>query len=448
MEPESDGALPERLRCLLEHDSGRKASDCCVLIPSGRSEEMLEKHLSILANQDSLDFDVLVIGIPPKAKARGFNLLVYREKFPLGSSGAFGIGQVLAYCLGYECIVNADIDCFPVSRDLLGQLRAAAKKTGKAVFPASVFDSNDPKANRNYIVNHYGFVPREIYRRFGFANFRFFKGGEDAELQGRLEMEGAVARCDSALVEHRNLESNHIDTMRLGGNKYIYYSKNFIIANLFLAGYSLRNLRIATALRYYFSVVYSFLLFWLIYRNYPDILGPVFFDGLALKMDTHYAPRTTRIAELGKTAGMKVTEVCIEGEKAGGIAFRPKSYLIGSSRLLGVEDFARMFLKVAFLRSDYLRLSPRFVDEYKFFIQYLILLKPVEYLDGKVYTEKMGIFWLAVNVALYLVALPVLAIVAAAGVLASAFRRSYPITRSNLEMHLVGFQACLSNSAK
>ena len=442
MEPESDGALPERLRCLLEHDSGRKASDCCVLIPSGRSEEMLEKHLSILANQDSLDFDVLVIGIPPKAKARGFNLLVYREKFPLGSSGAFGIGQVLAYCLGYECIVNADIDCFPVSRDLLGQLRAAAKKTGKAVFPASVFDSNDPKANRNYIVNHYGFVPREIYRRFGFANFRFFKGGEDAELQGRLEMEGAVARCDSALVEHRNLESNHFDAMLLPGNKYIFYSKNFIIAHILLCGYAVRRGKAAGAARHFAVTIYSLLLYWLIYNNYPDFLVPIFRDGLMLKTDGYYA-RSTHLHEI-PDSGTQL-RLSVEGEEAGGIQFRPKSWLIRGNRAVGACYLASMCGKIALTRADCLAPSEKFLNDYKFFIQYLMLLRPMKYRDGKVYSEKSGVWRLALNMALFAFALPFLALAALLGVARAALQKDFPVSERNLGRNIAAFLTYISN---
>jgi len=436
------------LGCLLAHVRGKKMSDCCVSIPSGHSLEMIGKHLALLSRQEEADFDVLIIGKCPESGYAGLNLLVYEEKYPLGSSGAFGLGQVTAYALGYEYIINADIDCFPVSRNLVKHLRETAEMTGKAVFPVSVFDSSGSleKANKNYIVNHYGIVPRGIYRKFGFANFRFVKGGEDAELQGRLEMENAVAHDTEVVVEHRNLESNHIDAMLLMKNKYIYYSKNFIIANILLSGYALKTGRLISSARYFATTIYSLLLYWIIYNNYRDFLAPIFFDGLRLKMDCSYAPRSTRLKELPKGGHDKCTLLSIEGEGKEGLQFKPKTYLMGANRLAGVAYLAIMCGKVIFERATYLKMTDRFMDEYKFFIQYLILLKPLEYRDGKVYSEEMGPIRIGINALVFAIMLPVIVPIAIVDVFIAACQKTYPITEKNLKENIRAFHAQISRN--
>jgi hypothetical protein len=399
----------------------------------------LDKHLTYLQAQDTRAFDVLVIGKAP-TNTFDLNVLVYSEAFPIGSSGGFGLGQVLGYTLGYKYLINADIDCFPISKNVISTLLTRVAETGKVILPASVFDSSwdMSKTNKNYIVNHYCIVPREIYEKFGVANFRFFKGGEDWELQCRLDMEKVIVREPSILVEHKSFQSNHIDTMLLPGSKYIFYSKNYILANILLSGYALRKLRFITAFKYFYVVISGFLMYFLIYHNYEDLLTPIFMDGLTFNVDARYKPRTSRIAtidleaerarrhEIGDSP-LNGVVLSINGE---GIAFK-HGIEVKRNRISGAIYLLKMYLKIA-LRGDiptgkvgdtwvdYLIPTKEFLDEYKFFISYLILLRPMQYIDGKIYTEKMGLLKIMFNIALFALASPVVIILTGLNILYAA----------------------------
>lgn len=431
---------------ILKLEKGAKKNDTCIVIPSGHSSELLDKHLTYLKEQDTRAFDVLVIGKAP-TNTFDLNVLVYSEAFPIGSSGGFGLGQVLGYTLGYKYIVNADIDCFPISKNVMSTLLTRVAETGKVVLPTSVFDSSWDlsKTNKNYIINHYAIVPREIYEKFGFANFRFFKGGEDWELQCRLQMENVIVREPSILVEHKSFESNHIDTMSLPGSKYIYYSKNYILANMLLSAYSLKTLRIFNAIKYFYVVMSGFLMYWLIYHNYSDLLRPIFFDGLGFSMDARYKPRTTRIATISPE---NLNGVALSVETWGGIVFK-RGIEVKRNKLFGAIYLLKMYLTIAFKGLtptgkpgdtcvDYVIPSKDFLDEYKFFIQYLILLRPIMYLDGKIYSEDMGLVKLALNIGLFALVSPFVAVLTAADILYAAIA-PFPIRVNNLEMHMKKF---------
>ena len=443
---------------ILKHESGTKRNDTVVIIPSGHSAELLDKHLTYLQAQDTRAFDVLVIGKAP-TNTFDLNVLVYSEAFPVGSSGGFGLGQVLGYTLGYKYLVNADIDCFPISKNVMSVLLSKVVETGKVVLPASVFDSSwdMSKTNKNFIVNHYCIVPREIYERYGFANFRFFKGGEDWELQCRLQMEGVIVREPSILVEHKSFESNHIDTMLLGGSKYIYYSRGYVLANIFLIGHALRHFRFITAVKYWFVTFCSFLMYILIYRNYDELLKPIFFDGLTCNIDARYKPRTSRIAtidlvteqirraNIGNTP-LNGVVVSIDGE---GIAFK-HGIEVKRDRIKGAIYLLWMYLKIAFggtlptgkvgdVGADYLIPTKEFLDEYKFFISYLILLRPIQYSDGKVYSEHMGLWGIVINVGLFALASPVIAVLIILNALYAMTFLPFPITVKNLSENLKKF---------
>ena len=443
---------------ILKLESGVKKNDCCIIIPSGHSSELLDKHLTYLQLQDTRAFDVLVIGKAP-TNTFDLNVLVYSEAFPIGSSGGFGLGQVLGYTLGYKYLINADIDCFPISKNVMSTLLTRVAETGKVVLPASVFDSSWDleKTNKNFIVNHYAIIPREIYEKYGFANFRFFKGGEDWELQCRLQMENVIVREPSILVEHKSFESNHIDTMSLPGSKYIYYSKNYILANMLLSGYALRKLRFITAFKYFYVTMSGFLMYWLIYHNYDDLLTPIFVDGLNFNMDARYKPRTSRIAEFELPSvnlldlnGSVITPLGLAlnvGEELASdfgdydrlITFKRGIEVKHGNRLAGALYLLKMYLKIAFSGTAYLKPSKQFLDEYKFFIQYLLLLKPMKYSDGKIYTEKMGFAKLVFNIGVFALLSPVVFLMTGLDILNSAFA-PFPITIANLEQHIKAFK--------
>jgi len=443
---------------ILKKEIGEKKNNCCIIIPSGHSPELLDKHLTYLQAQDTHAFDVIIIGKAPSRMPEDLNLLVYSEAFPIGSSGAFGLGQVLGYSLGYKYIVNADIDCFPISKNVMSVLLSRVVEEEKVILPASVFDStwDMSKTNKNFIINHYAIVPREIYEEFGFANFRFFKGGEDWELQCRLQMEKVIVREPSILVEHKSFESNQIDTMLLPGSKYIYYSKNYILANTLLSGYALSKFRFLTSFKYFFVTSSAFLMYYLIYHNYDDLLNPIFGDGLSFRVDARYKPRTSRIAELklqvvdlSESIGKKLlplgTILTVGDEKISlseydsAINFKHGIEVKQSNRLFGALYLLKMYLKIAMSGATYLYPTKQFLDEYKFFIQYLILLRPIKYSDGKIYTEKMGLLKIIFNIITFMLAYPIIAVIIVMNIVYAMIFLPFPISNKNMEANIKKF---------
>ena len=430
---------------LLGKPTGSRKNPCCIVIPAGNETAMLEKHLRLLSMQTTKEFDVLVVG----RKARvpnGMNARFCEERRPVGSSGGFGLGQVQAYLLGYEYIISADLDCFPISKGLVERLVADAKKTGKVAMPLSLFDRGyDPRKSRqNHIINHYGTASRKVLESCGFMDFRFFKGGEDVEMQKRLEECGLVFRDASLLVEHKNKECNHLETMSLAGSKFLYYSKNFIIANLRLSAYCLRRGRAASAAKYFLSTLAALANYLVVYRNHRDLLAAAFFDGLSLNMGKVYCARETAIERMPQARGRGV-QVRVEGERGGdgGICFKPKEWLLSQGKPSAMLHLASAMVAVAASRADYLEPTPKFLDDYKFFIKYLVLAKPIKYTDGRLYREKGGLVGVALSLVLALALLPLLIAVSAAMVALCLFDSSSPVTVSNLAKNLGRFSAYL-----
>ena len=435
---------------LLGPSAGSRKSSCCIVIPAGNEAAMLEKHLELLSRQTTKEFDVLVVGKPAKVPA-GMNVMFYEERRPVGSSGGFGLGQVQAYLLGYEYITSADLDCFPISGNLVEGLVADAKATGKVAMPLSLFDRGyDPKKSRqNHIINHYGTASRKVLESCGFMDFRFYKGGEDVEMQKRLEECGLVFRDASLLVEHKNKECNHLETMSLAGSKFLYYSKNFIIANLRLSAYCLKKGRLPSAAKYFLSTLAAFASYLVVYRNHHDLLAAAFIDGLSLNMGKVYCARKAAIERLPEARG-KGVEVLVDGEKGSrsAVYFKPKEWLLVNGKLSAFLSLALATARAAASRADFLEPSPKFLDDYKFFIQYLVLVKPIKYTDGRIYREKGGLPGIALSIAVSLAMLPLLFAACLAAVAVCMLDRSSPVAVSNLAENLGRFGAYLGKMEK
>ncbi len=435
---------------LLGKPTGSRKNICCIVIPAGNEAAMLEKHLELLSRQTTKGFDVLVVGKPVKVPA-GMNVRFCEERRPVGSSGGFGLGQVQAYLLGYEYITSADLDCFPISSNLVERLVADAKRTGKVAMPLSLFDRGyDPKKSKqNHIINHYGTASRKVLESCGFMDFRFYKGGEDVEMQKRLEECGLVFRDADLSVEHKNKECNHLETMSLAGSKFLYYSKNFIIANLRLSAYCLRKGRLPSAAKYFLSTLAALANYLVVYRNHHDLLAAAFIDGLSLNMEKVYCARKATIECLSEARGKGVA-VLINGEKGGkdAVYFKPKEWLLSHGKPSAILHLASAMVRVAANRADYVEPSPKFLDDYKFFIQYLVLVKPIKYTDGKLYRERGGLLGIALSCAISLAMLPMLFAACLAMVAICLLDRSSPVAVSNLAENLGRFDSYLMKMEK
>ena len=128
------------------------------------------------------------------------NILHVRERGLNGCAGAFYIGEKTAMDEGYENIILADDDCFPVSNNLLKKIVHALESGKKLVLPYTMYGR---KFFRYDVVHHYGGFSREVFEKSGMTYFPLGFGGEDLELKNRIEKNGFKVFRISARAEHR-----------------------------------------------------------------------------------------------------------------------------------------------------------------------------------------------------------------------------------------------------
>jgi len=407
--------------------SGKRKNDIAIVIPSADSVELLEAHLRILANQDYKKFDIIIIGKMPNSVPRELNLILYDEIYPLGSSGGFGIGQVLAYFLGYEYVINSDVDATPISKNLVRHLFETAKSSGKAVFPKSVQYKGYPLCG--YIINQYGICPRSLLTEFGFIYFRLFRGSEDVDYCERLVMEGKVIYDESVLVRHKSHIFDYISLLRSHGNKYIYYKKSEMLAQILLISYSIRHLRFTNAAKHFLSAFLSAVKTRIFYSQYDDILRPVICEAMHLDMSKASSARTSTLTEAKETG--KPVKLSVSGESS-------TSGVVFASGNNGLANVAPM-IKALFSHGDYFSPTAKFLYERGDLLPLLLLSKPLKYSDGKIYSSGLSHAQVAANLIKTIILMPYFLFSIAVSVL-RAFRLDYPITRKNLGKNLLLFE--------
>ena len=425
---------------LVYHNSGRKKNDCAIVIPSANAVELLEDHLSLLAKQTTRDFDVIIIGEAPNRAPTGLNLIIYKEKYPLGSSGGFGLGRLLAHSLGYDCIMNADIDCFPVSSNLVKKLEDLAKAEQKMVVPFSAPNSRcmpdestgKPGGSTGYGTNQYGAVPRSVLERSGFEYFRLFKGAEDHELFERLGMDDLLLCTNEVRVLHKSQLFDYIALLKFHGNKYIYYKKSAVIAKILLTSYALRKGMPVRAVKYALDAYSDVIKTQLFYSNYPDITKPVY-EALFLGMDGVSVARTTSLAIFKPPAGAKKLVLSF-GEKAGEqtLDFTVGTGTLGKMRLLTI------LWKAVLSDADYFEPTEKFLKSQARFFPILLMIKPMRYSDGIVYSSGMA-GWQAPSNAIKTALLSPFIILVLLSSIIKAGVIAYPAKLENLEDNLLKF---------
>ena len=231
------GNYEKTLYKLVRHVSGKKKNDCVLVIPCAESDSAFAgRHLAVLEKQTTDKFDVLIIsGKPLKFKTK-VNVLYFRENYPLGSSGGFGLGQVLGYTLGYEYVMATDVGVTPCSNDVIETLKRRAAAEQKLVVPLSMGlkeEIGNPE--------QYGICPRKVLEEDGFLFFRLYKGGEDGEYMNRLIMDGKFVVERTVGIQHEVLSPDIIAVLKSRGNKHIYYKKSNVLNHITLANITVQG---------------------------------------------------------------------------------------------------------------------------------------------------------------------------------------------------------------
>ncbi|MBS3068952.1 hypothetical protein J4441_01155 [Candidatus Micrarchaeota archaeon] len=158
------------------------------------------------------------------------------ERMPLGSSGCFFAGQMLAYSLGYNVVVVADLDAMLDSRETFDACAKIAAE-GKAAVPLSK-SPQESHALPNYaVVNQWGFFHRSIFESAGFEIPYTHKGAEDFEFRQRLLHARKLVLFQNGFVTHEK-SGMGIYPKFANRKKYFPYVAGLMKAYLFCSSYS------------------------------------------------------------------------------------------------------------------------------------------------------------------------------------------------------------------
>jgi len=458
--------MTDELYKLVTHISGKKTSTTAIVIPSGTSLKLLSEHLKILTKQNYTDFDVIILGQIPEATPPELNIIHFNENYRLGSSGGFGIGQVIAYKLGYLLIINADVDCFPVSHNLIEKIIDISTRTGKAVMPKSIY-VKDGVERTYYAINQYGILSRKILDNIGLQMFRFFRGAEDYELIERLEINNLMIRTQEVIVTHPYSGHSIIDKMN-GGSKYLYYQKSFFSAYVLLLYYSIMKMNLSYTLKYI-----KLIFFWSVYYyifsmiNFRSLLTTMI-DGYSLNFDKRYYDEniscTKHIINMNpKFVPLHLDVASYPDDTISGtntnilntykntnkntIYFKQLNRESFIQKPLEIFSIIKKYFNIMFNNADYLVSSQKFYDHYGFLYPYLMMLKPIQS-NAKLYSWKTNpLIILAVFITLP-VALPVTALIVLYGIIKIIFTVSYPLTQTNLGKSLNRYYRFVSKVPK
>jgi GT2 family glycosyltransferase len=179
---------------------------CAIILPVHDDAQLLNAHLGLLAKQTTHAFDVIVPHSP------GLDVRAVDARHPFGiafialksASAAAGYyaGEKYALTRGYVPIILADIDCMPVSKNLVERLCALAASNVNTIFLPPLVTLKDEQG-KNWSLHWYGAMHRSVFEKAGLSYVPFYIGCVDSELELRMLHEGASVRYpDGLLVDH------------------------------------------------------------------------------------------------------------------------------------------------------------------------------------------------------------------------------------------------------
>ncbi len=429
----------DELERLARHASGSKKNSTAIVIPSGADFQMLGQHLQKLSKQSKRNFDIIILGKMPQSAPQGINIIRYSEEKPLGSSGSFSIGQMLGYKLGYDFVINADIDCFPASDDLVERLVQTASREGKAVLPLS----DEEGKKEVYCINRYGIVPRRAMEKIGFEYAIFFKGAEDIDYQLRLEFAGLLMTAQDLKTTHPYLSMVLFEVASRGPKYLYYYRAGLAILSLSLYR-SLTNFRAKESILCAGRLLYSYCFNFAFSAAASRVIFRIMLDAFLVNFSSRYEGLEFSIPKSGVKEGASPLLLEVGGGSNKGTVYfgewKELSSLGKAARR--VSQTAKLF-GLAASKGDYFKPSGAFIEKYGFFIPYLMFMKPVYY-KGSFYGWGKGTLSLLAGVLLMLFTLPLFPFIAAFSLLKIWQRGDYPPNVSNIGRMLKNFKKIIS----
>ncbi len=203
-----------------------------IVIATYQNPEVLRKHLDLLEKQSFRDFDIIIVYGEKDNFLDGASGSIFhiKENGRNGCAGAFYIGQKTALEEGYENIISADDDCFPVSETLVEELVHRVQKDNTIAI--SKWRRGKETIQHEYVF-HYSCIPQKILRRAGLPFYPLFFGGDDVEMIERIKKMGINVEHTEATTYHEPLDMPLIDNTQ----KRYLYSRGGFEAWLLLGNY-------------------------------------------------------------------------------------------------------------------------------------------------------------------------------------------------------------------
>src|SRR3989338_6775242 len=424
------------LQNLVGKVKGVKKNETVVVIPSGKASGLLQEHLVELSKQNIKEFDVLVIGEAPESAPDGINVLSCKENRPLGSSGAFAIGQILGYLLGYRFVINADADCFPQSKNLVQGLVEAARVEKKVVLPA--IDEEGKKVI--FCINGYGIVSREIFEKIGFQYAVLFKGAEDIDFQLRLQSHGLLSQASNLRTTHPYLSMVVFEIAAKGAKYLYYYRAGPLLLELGLYR-AICSLNAKDAFLWAGRIIYTYCCNFVFSVLVSKVLFCAMLDGFTINLGKKYGKEKFCILQIEIDGDARAFFLDTgSGNEKQTAYFGEWEVDIGLfGKVMRRVGHVEKFLGLVYAQGDYFKPSERFMESYEFFTPYIMFLKPVWY-KGKIYSWGKGAAWLPVGIALLVVSLPLLPFIVALSLLKIFFGGDYPSKIGNVRRMLKNFE--------
>lgn len=168
-----------------------KKGKCAIILPVYDEINLLNGHLGILEKQAVPDFDVVIVfcqkslDVSRIRKSSRFGTVTICMKEQLGAAAGYYAGELYALQNGYECVILADVDCVPLSSDLVRKLGDSVSDHPDCVI-SPVWEPFEGFRNKSLSLHWYGAMHPSLLRKAGLTFLPFYFGCLDSEHEARL----------------------------------------------------------------------------------------------------------------------------------------------------------------------------------------------------------------------------------------------------------------------
>ncbi|MEW6529055.1 MAG: glycosyltransferase [Candidatus Micrarchaeota archaeon] len=167
-----------------------------IIIPCYNEKEIVLKHIDLLSKQTTNNFDVIVVlsnimdcseieKIIREVKYN-FGIILVKRAIDSGSAGGFYLGEKYAIEKGYQCIILADADAFPIDNNIVETLISMHKRGIEIAVPECLFLLDEKIIYKHRGLHFYGMIDSELLKKAGLHFAPLYLGADDTEFMIRI----------------------------------------------------------------------------------------------------------------------------------------------------------------------------------------------------------------------------------------------------------------------